>query len=341
MAGRRVGLTTTIPVEVLLAAGVVPVDLNNLFITSPDPSEFVRQAELEGYPRTACAWIKGLYAVMRQTGIEEVVAVTQGDCSQTHAMMETLQGHGVRLIPFAFPYDRDPELLQREINRLREHFGVSWEAAEQVREELLPLRRKVACLDRLTWEENRVSGQENHFWQVSCSDFEGDPETFEQRLDTFLEQVRQRPPSTETLRLAYVGVPPIISDLYEFIESRDARVVYNEIQRQFTMAVTPAADLLEQYRRYTYPYDIFGRLEDITAEVARRRIDGVIHYVQAFCFRQIQDILLRSRLNCPVLTLEGDTPGALDSHSRLRLEAFLETLTAQQDQSRSPGADRV
>ncbi len=35
--GARVGLTTTIPVEVVLAAGLTPVDLNNLFIADPRP----------------------------------------------------------------------------------------------------------------------------------------------------------------------------------------------------------------------------------------------------------------------------------------------------------------
>ena len=34
----RVGFTTTIPVEVLLAAGQEPVDLNNLFIAAPLPA---------------------------------------------------------------------------------------------------------------------------------------------------------------------------------------------------------------------------------------------------------------------------------------------------------------
>jgi benzoyl-CoA reductase/2-hydroxyglutaryl-CoA dehydratase subunit BcrC/BadD/HgdB len=95
------------------------------------------------------------------------------------------------------------------------------------------------------------------------------------------------------------------------------------------MADSLDCDLLEQYRRYTYPYDVFGRLEDITRQVALRRVDGVIHYVQSFCFRQIQDTILREALDLPFLTLEGDMPGPLDGRNRLRLEAFLETLEAR------------
>jgi len=121
-----IGFTTTIPVEVLLAAGRRPVDLNNIFINAPDPGALVRLAELEGYPRTACAWIKGIYGTLRQKAVEEVVVVTEGDCSQTHAMMETLRRHGVKVIPFGFPYNRDTKRLRDGIQRRLDHFGVKW-----------------------------------------------------------------------------------------------------------------------------------------------------------------------------------------------------------------------
>ncbi|RLA77665.1 MAG: 2-hydroxyacyl-CoA dehydratase, partial [Deltaproteobacteria bacterium] len=74
------------------------------------------------------------------------------------------------------------------------------------------------------------------------------------------------------------------------------------------------------------PYSFFFRLQDIKAEIERRQIDGLIHYVQAFCFRQIQDVLLRREVRVPVLTLEGDRPGPLDARTLLRLESFLEML---------------
>ena len=61
-------------------------------------------------------------------------------------------------------------------------------------------------------------------------------------------------------------------------------------------------------------------------EVKRRRIDGIVHYVQSFCFRHIQDRLVRERLRMPILTLEVDRPGPLDARSRTRVEAFLEML---------------
>ncbi len=61
---KKVGITTTVPIEVIYAANMVPVDLNNLFIKSDEPQKLIEEAELRGYPRNICAWIKGIYAVM-------------------------------------------------------------------------------------------------------------------------------------------------------------------------------------------------------------------------------------------------------------------------------------
>ncbi len=324
-----VGITTTIPVEILLAAGETPVDLNNLFINHPDPYRLIRRAERDGYPRNCCGWIKGLYAVALEQGIRRIVAVTQGDCSQTHAMMETLQAAGVEIIPFAYPYDRDRELLTRQIERLMAYFGVTWDQAHAARERLRPLREQVAEIDRLTWQEGKVSGAENHYFQVACSDFEGDPEGFGRKVARFLAEARARTPRSGGPRLGFLGVPPIIQGLHDFLEQRGGQVVFNEIPRQFTMAASLQDDLVTQYQRYTYPYDVFARIADINEQCRLRRIEGLIHYTQAFCFRQIEDLLIKRAVSVPVLTIEGQDPSEVDARTALRLEAFLEMLTSR------------
>jgi benzoyl-CoA reductase/2-hydroxyglutaryl-CoA dehydratase subunit BcrC/BadD/HgdB len=199
---------------------------------------------------------------------------------------------------------------------------------EAARERLERVRGKVHEIDRLNWQEDRVSGGESHYFQVCTSDMNGDVDAFEAEVDTFLAEAGRREPLRQGLRLAYIGVPPIFTDLYETLEGMGARVVFNETQRQFSMPY-PVDSLVEQYRRYTYPYDIFTRLADIEEEIARRRVDGVIHYVQAFCFRQIEDLIVRKRLKMPILTLEGDRPGPLDARTRIRLEGFIEMLKAR------------
>jgi len=324
-----VGFTTTIPLEIVIAAGRRPVDLNNIFITDPACQSFIDEAEMAGFPRNCCGWIKGLYSAALHHGIREIIAVTEGDCSNTKALMEVLQLQGTATVPFAYPYDRSPTALKLEIDRLAEHFGVTMAKADATWRDLNEVRARVHEIDRLTWEENRVTGTENHTWQVCTSDMNGDPQTFAQQADAFLDEARRRTPLPDGPRLAYIGVPPIFTDLYEVTEELGARVVFNETQRQFSMPYK-VASLIEQYRHYTYPYDIFVRLDDIEKEIARRRIDGVIHYVQSFCFRQIEDLIVRRRLKkLPVLTLEGDRPGPLDARTRIRLEGFVEMVKAR------------
>ena len=332
-----IGLTTTVPVEVIFAAGLTPVDLNNVFITDPDPYRLIRRAEQDGYPRNCCGWIKGIYAVTLERGLRRVVAVTQGDCSQTHAMMETLQAGGVEVIPFAYPYDRDPTLLRGQIDSLRARLGAGGQEVQAVRARLRPVRETVAEIDRVTWQEGIVTGAENHYWQVSCSDFEGDPEGFGARAREFLGAARRRPRAAESVRLGFLGVPSIIRNLHDFVEARGAAVVYNEIPRQFTMADSLDTDLVEQYRRYTYPYDVFARIDDVNEQCCLRRLDGLIHYTQAFCFRQIEDLLIKRGVHLPVLTVEGQDPAEVDARTAMRLEAFLEMLAARRQQGARVG----
>ena len=325
---RTIGLTATVPVEVLLAAGRVPLDLNNVFITAADPLALVAEAEHRGFPMNSCAWIKGIYATARSLGIRHVIGVAQGDCSNTHALMEVFASEGTEIIHFNYPFPKDAAALAAALDALAARLGTTREAAERERQRLAPLRATLAEIDRLTWQEGCVTGEENHLWLIGSSDFGGDPEGYACAAGEFLAEARARPPARERHRLGYIGIPPICGGLYGFLESLGARVVYNEFQRQFSMPGRPR-DLVEQYLAYTYPYDVHGRIEDIRRAVAERRLDGLVHYVQSFCFRHIQDRLLREALKVPILTLEFDRPGPLDSRSRTRLEAFVEMLDSR------------
>ena len=48
---RIVGFTTTIPVEIVFAAGLVPCDLNNIFISDRSPIQYIERAEKDGFLR--------------------------------------------------------------------------------------------------------------------------------------------------------------------------------------------------------------------------------------------------------------------------------------------------
>jgi benzoyl-CoA reductase/2-hydroxyglutaryl-CoA dehydratase subunit BcrC/BadD/HgdB len=325
-AGARVGLTTTIPVEVVLAAGLVPVDLNNLFMASPQSQSRVSAAETAGFPRTICAWVKGIYATLQShPEIAAVIVACQGDCSYTQALGEILAAEGKEVIHFKFPYPRDRQGLGREIKALMARLGVEEAAVRRMQARLQPLRRQLSQLDRLTWETGQVRGLENFQYLIASSDFESDLAAFEAKVGAFLNQVQGRPSRTSRVRLGFAGVPPIFADLWEYLEDLGAAVVFHEFPRQFSMPYS-GLDLVEQYLRYTYPYDISGRLADLTEAVATRRLDGLVHYTQSFCFRQMFDQPIRERLPVPVLTIEGDRPTPLDPRTRMRLEAFVDVL---------------
>lgn len=334
---KTIGITTTVPIEVLIAAGYTPVDLNNIFVSSPRRQRFLEVAERDGFPQNCCAWIKGIYGVCREHGIPQVLGVTTGDCSNTLMLMEVLRLRGVEAIPFAYPPEPKTTDMERALSDLASRLGTTVAAAEEVRRELQECRRLAHVMDESTWRHHRVSGGENHRWLVSTSDFNGDPSAYRQDMAPLLEEVEKREPYPEdTIPLGYIGVPPIYAqELYPYLEGLGARVVYNEVQRQFAMPY-PGANLAEQYTNYTYPYSVFYRLQEITAEVERRRLQGIIHYVQAFCHRGIADIIMRHDLHVPILTLEGNHDFLLTHHVRTRLEAFVDMLRRQ---GRSSGVD--
>ncbi len=328
----RIGITTTIPVEVVYAAGHVPVDLNNSFISSPDRQGLVEEAETAGFPANFCAWVKGIYGLVK-TGretVDAVVAVTQGDCSNAQALAEAWQADGIEVIPFAYPYDKDREQLALQVRRLTERLGAEPAAVERSFVELDAVRSKVWELDALTWSGGQVTAGENHLLQVCCSDFEGDPQGFGRKAGELLAEVKSRPlkaspGSKDVVRLGYIGVPPIAPEIYEFVEALGARVVFNEVQRQFTLP-GGAPDLIGRYLQYTYPYSVFGRIEDIIRETETRGLHGLIHYVQSFCFRQVEDMIMRRYLRVPMLAVEMDQAVRLDQRTKTRLETFVQLL---------------
>ena len=320
----KIGFTTSFPIEPILAAGHQVIDLNNIFITGKN-TQLVQKAEKMGYPRNICSWIKGIYSVSIDADFDYVMGIIQGDCSNTHSLLITLKDQGQKILYFSFPFDHDRIKLAREIELLEEYFGVNRSDTMRVKRELDRIRKKIVELDDLTWQTGKVSGKENHLWLVNSSDFGGDQYKFETELDEFLVEAKRRKGQTDKLRLGFLEVPPIFDDLYEYLESEGASVVYNEIQRQFAMPYLKK-DIVDQYWYYTYPYSVNERLADIQTEIKRRNLDGVISYTQSFCHRQIDNILIRKYLDIPVLTLEGDQPGVLEARSRLRIESFLDMI---------------
>jgi benzoyl-CoA reductase/2-hydroxyglutaryl-CoA dehydratase subunit BcrC/BadD/HgdB len=320
----KIGFTSTIPVELIFAAGHTPVDLNNIFITARAPRDFIRTAEAAGFPGAFCSWVKGIYGVVRTEDIRRVIVVVEGDCSNNQKLAELFRYDGLDVFCFGYPHVRTREALKEEMVRLQEWLGAEQSQIVTVKGALDRIRSRLVRLDRMSFEDMKVRGAENHLWLVSSSDFKSDHKQYEQELTDFLKTVEVRERSYQgKVRLGYVGVPPIVDDLYDFIEEKGGVVVFNEVQRQFAM-LEQGTDLIDQYLQYTYPYGIEARLADIKAAITARRIDGIIHYVQSFCSHSIDDLILRQQIGVPLLTIECDLPGHLDGKNKTKLEAFLE-----------------
>jgi len=328
MQKNTIGITTTIPVEIVYAAGLAPKDLNNIFITSPNPSEYIEFAEQDGLPRNICSWIKAIYSVVMKHDIKRVISVLEGDCSNSNVLMEIFEDKGIQVIPFAYPYDKDRKKLEHEIKSLAEKLGVSENSIKKFKEKCDHARSLIHKIDDKTWQDGTVNGFENHCWQINTSDFCSDIEKFQEQTNEFLKQIEQRQPKEIKYKIGYVGIPPIVSDIYELVETLGGQIVFNEIQRQFSMPYKTDS-IVDQYLNYTYPYNFTDRLKDIKTEIKKRKLQGLIHYVQSFCHRQMDDIILRNHIEIPVLTLECDKPGNLSARNKIKLEGFFEIIKSK------------
>ncbi|WP_443661412.1 2-hydroxyacyl-CoA dehydratase family protein [Clostridium sp.] len=324
---KKIGLTTTVPVEILIAAGYTPVDLNNIFITSNDYLKYIDIAERDGFPRSLCTWIKGIYGACLQNGIKEIVGVVEGDCSNTKALIEVLELRGIKVYPFSFPHSHKLEDVEHAIKKFMNLFNVTIKEVELVRLKLNATRSLVKEIDQLTYIDNKATGFENHLYQVSSSDFNCNIDAFDVELKNIICEIKSRTPIVRKLRLGYIGVPPMTPDIYTFVENLNASFVYNEVQREFAFPrANDALDIYHQYYDYTYPYDTNFRIIELRKQIDRRKLDGIIHYSQAFCYRAVTDIVLKENLNIPILNIEGDKLNVLDARTKLRLEAFLDML---------------
>ncbi|WP_331489684.1 2-hydroxyacyl-CoA dehydratase family protein [Tepidibacter hydrothermalis] len=245
---KKIGLTTTVPVEVLIAAGYTPIDLNNLFITSKDYSNYIDIAERDGFPKSMCAWIKGIYGACIENDIKEIIGVMEGDCSNTKALIEVLELKGIKVYPFSFPHSHKKEDVKKELNKFMDIFNVNAQEVEKIRIRLNKVRNLAKEIDKLTYVNNKANGFENHLYQVSLSDLNGNVDNFESELKNAILNIEKRKPINKKLRLGYLGVPPMTGDIYEFVENFNASFVYNEVQREFAF---PRAIKLQIYMNST------------------------------------------------------------------------------------------
>ncbi len=325
---RKVAFTTTIPQEYIWAAGDIPVDLNNLFIVG-DSKDFIKSGEKHGVPRNTCSWIKGLMGavVTHQSEIDTLIAVTEGDCSNNHGLINLYRHFipNLSVVAFAYPAGRDAFKLRYELDKLGEYFGVSYAQAMEAKAELDVIRKRLVVLDKLFYTKNNINVSDFQKLMVASSDFGSNLASYAKRVEDLISLSEISEPQLSKIQIGYVGVPTIVSNLFSYLESQSTVVSYFEVENDFAM-LSESEDIVQEYSNFNYPYDLEGRIVEIEKQIKLRNLKGIIHYAQAFCHRQLDDVILKSRLSVPVLTIEGDAPGELDMRTKIRIECFLERL---------------
>ena len=326
VGNRRIGITGMMPIELIFDSGAVPLDIRNFFIQHPDRVTYIQRGEMDGIPDNAGIMTKGIYGTVMENKIEEVVVVFQKDSIKSYALAEMFESQGVIVYRFNFPEHRNRQSLKLEIENLAKQLKmVNLENLEYWRFKLNEIRELARRIDELTYEKNIVSGYENHKYLASMTDFEGDTELYMTKLYNFLDEIKNEKPFKQEIRLGFIGEPPIFPEIYKIIERCGARVVFNEVQRQYAMPY-PADSVIDQYLKYTFPYDISKRVEDINAEIERRNIHGIIHYIDITGQAFADEMLFRREIGLPILTVEGGNSLVVNVKTITQISNFVNML---------------
>ncbi|OGI10345.1 MAG: hypothetical protein A2Y40_01445 [Candidatus Margulisbacteria bacterium GWF2_35_9] len=327
---KTIAFTTTIPQEYIWASGNIPLDLNNYFITKT-PHDFIKNGEKMGMPRNTCSWIKGLLGAMEEIKdtVSAIIAVTEGDCSNNHSLINLYQYYypKIDIISFSYPTDKNPEKLQIELDKLGRYFGINHTEVNHTKASLDAIRLKIKQFDTLQSNNHVLPATLIQQKLVASSDFNGNYKQYELEIDAHIKELSGlNNRDQHRLKIGCMGVPTIITDLFDYLEgSFPIDITFFEVEQDFCMYDTNKS-ILEQYLHFKYPYDIFTRINHIKKEIKSRGLKAIIHYTQSFCHRQIDDILIHKLLGVPVLTIEGEAPDPLDMRTKNRIECFMENI---------------
>jgi hypothetical protein len=307
-----VGITALVPPELVFGCGQVPFDLNNIVPTS----ECVPRGKL-------CAWTATWRdALLRgQVRIDRLVVVAGGDCHNALVDGQRVGMSGIPTHYLFYPFDGDEGEMEQHLARLEAFLGGISDQA--VLDRIANIKDLAIQLDMARCRRQVLGSRVfNHLIQL-C-DLGGDMDRFEGSVRRALED---RPPQVPDTRISLVGVPPIYPDFHQVCEGYGMQVVFDELPWEFArMGGRTLRTMARNYAGYTFARDLEYRFTRLEEELARRRVEGVVHYTQFACHHVLEDDMLRERLDLPILTVQGDLARGCPEQEKLRLEAFAELL---------------
>jgi benzoyl-CoA reductase/2-hydroxyglutaryl-CoA dehydratase subunit BcrC/BadD/HgdB len=319
---KTAGITALVPPEIIYGSGWYPMDVNNWIPGS------------DARPRSKlCAWTASWREAILEGSLkmDALVVVAGGDCHNALADGQAAARRVKRTHFFFYPFDGDAGYLKQQFMALEDFLG----EGRSVKMDPAHRRRAIAAvaaakelglrLDRAR-SDGKADPEQAFKLLISFSDLEGDPVAFERKVRTALAgpglQVDEERP-----RVALIGVPPIYRDFHAVCREAGLQVVFDELPYEFLrLGGDDLASLARSYSTYTFARPVQYRLDFLKRELRRRKINGIVHYAQFTCHHLLEDRLLREELDWPMLTVQGDLPGATPAQARLRLEAFGELL---------------
>lgn len=306
----KTGITALVPPELIYACGSEPCDVNNVIPAS------------RKYPKNKlCAWTAIWQEMLarREIKIDSLVVVAGGDCHNALVDGQKVALSGIPTHFFFYPFDGDESYLESQLIKLSGFLG-SLESPEKFKE-IEKLKKKGQLIDRKRCE-GKISSGEAFRILISFSDLQGNIDKFKKAMASVKETSIDL-----SSRVALIGVPPIYHDFHEVAQSLGLHIVFDELPYEFVRHTGNNLDeIARNYCNYTFARPLDFRIEFLRKELEKRKVDGIVHYTQFACHHMLEDEVLRSKLDYPVLTIQGDLPGKTPEQIKLRIEAFGEVL---------------
>lgn len=339
---------TYVPVEVLTAAGVLPLRLRG---TGSDDSA-AADVYLSG--RT-CTYVRHTLALALDGHYDfldgQICLNTCDHVRRAHDVWRHKTGigyHGFLSVPrnareSLYPYYR--EEVQRLIAELGEHVGATVDdaALEAAIGQHNRIRERLRRLDALRAEDPPLL-KGSDLLTLSVAALVLPPEVFVEQADALLAVVEDDPPAPRAgrARLLLAGGELDEPGLIEAIESQGAEVVADTLcagGRSYDVPVPEGSDdpLDAICRRYFFQVScarMIGnfpdRVEALMARCAERGVDGVVFQRLTFCDPwggEVHNLRHRLKpLGMPMLVLEREYGRVPTGQVRTRVQAFLELI---------------